>query len=103
MIHSVDIYRSGVDCTNHGVTHPERSAGKRVYLITDPADVLNIPKGDHIVLVLHKKMVGDVPYFTAKPLGEKSWCMMGGNFIYTCDSRFREICQYPIPVHDRIE
>lgn len=25
----------------------------------------------------------------------------GGNFVYSCDSRFRQVCMYPIPVHDR--
>jgi hypothetical protein len=29
--------------------------------------------------------------------------MFGGNFIYTSDSRVREICAYPIPIHDRCE
>lgn len=27
--------------------------------------------------------------------------MMGGNFIYSCDSRFRNLNNGPIPVHDR--
>lgn len=40
----------------------------------------------------------------AVPFGEKRWTMMGGNFIWTSDSRFRqEVSEYPIPVHDRCE
>ena len=47
-------------------------------------------------------------YFNAVPLSEgrrDKWHMMGGNFIYSCDSRFYEVtnCRYPVPVHDRIE
>lgn len=31
------------------------------------------------------------------------WYMMGGCFAYSCDSRFREISEYPLPIHDRVE
>jgi hypothetical protein len=31
------------------------------------------------------------------------WYMFGGNFVYTCDSRFTRICGYPIQIHDRKE
>lgn len=36
----------------------------------------------------------------------KLWVMFGGNFVYTCDSRFKELTgglRNPIPVHDRRE
>lgn len=35
----------------------------------------------------------------------KRWYMAGGNFLYTSDSRFREITKskYPISIHDRYE
>jgi hypothetical protein len=29
--------------------------------------------------------------------------MFGGTFIYTSDSRLRDACAYPIPLHDRVE
>ena len=29
--------------------------------------------------------------------------MFGGTFIYTSDSRLRDVCSYPIPLHDRVE
>lgn len=31
--------------------------------------------------------------------------MSGGNFLYTCDSRWKEItgCDYPLSIHDRYE
>ena len=34
---------------------------------------------------------------------KRMWWSMGGNFIYTSDSRLRTICAYPIPLHDRSE
>jgi hypothetical protein len=47
-------------------------------------------------------------YYNAIPLDEarrKKWYMFGGNFLYTSDSRYKEVtsCDYPIPVHDRVE
>lgn len=32
------------------------------------------------------------------------WFMMGGNFLYSTDSRFRQqVNAYPLPIHDRQE
>jgi hypothetical protein len=31
------------------------------------------------------------------------WTMMGGNFLYSSDSRFRDAFGGPIPIHDRVE
>ena len=47
-------------------------------------------------------------FFHVKPLDPKlagKWTMNGGNFVYTCDGRWEEVtnCDYPLPVHDRIE
>lgn len=40
------------------------------------------------------------PYIHAEPI-EPGFYAFGGRFIYTSDSRFSEINQYPIPLHDR--
>lgn len=48
----------------------------------------------------------DLYYYHAEPIDQPSGMvgpMFGGNFCYSSDSRFREICQYPIPIHDRFE
>ena len=29
--------------------------------------------------------------------------MFGGNYVTSSDGRVRAVCQYPIPVHDRVE
>lgn len=39
-------------------------------------------------------------YTHAEPIEPGSYAM-GGSFIYTCDSRLRNIVPYPIPLHDR--
>ena len=36
------------------------------------------------------------------PVGEVGY-MAGGTLIYSCDSRFRNICDYPIVLHDHTE
>ena len=90
------------DSTANGVTL--RFKDKRVI----PCDRGNHSEADVIepgftVLELEPCAVrGRAPHFV--PEGETRWCMFGGNFVYTSDSRFSE--QYgdsPIKVHDRIE
>lgn len=44
-------------------------------------------------------------YIHAEPISKEPFdCLFfafGGSFIYSCDSRFRELFDYPIPLHDR--
>lgn len=41
-------------------------------------------------------------YMHAVPASMKDeQTMFGGNFIWSADSRFREVSQYPLPLHDR--
>ena len=108
---SVSVYRDacGSDCTNRGVT----SRYARVVLIGEGIPELTEPNPDMPALYLCSKphvnhcgaTVEGAPYFYAQPepKGCSTWYMMGGNFVYSCDSRFREICGYPIPVHDHTE
>jgi len=38
------------------------------------------------------------------PEGVEGWSMMGGNFVYTSDSRFSRLYGHaPVAVHDRFE
>jgi len=50
------------------------------------------------VVVLDRRTVCGSPYLTARP-ADMPHGMMGGAFVYTCDSRFPS--PYPIPLHDR--
>jgi hypothetical protein len=106
---TVDVLRSAKygDSTNSGVTSKHSS-----FVVVDPA-IAGIfePTKDMPALKLVKRTFGQSQesqtYIHAEPLEPvPAGCvgyMFGGNFIYSCDSRFREVNQYPIPVHDRIE
>lgn len=105
----VTIYRRpGADCTNGGVTCPERAPKAEAILLGTPdgnfeeghAQALYVPQ-----LEIRTKKTGRFAvYVYAAPVGETRHVMFGGNFVYTSDSRYRDfVCDYPIPVHDRIE
>ncbi|GAB6264324.1 hypothetical protein [Photobacterium sp. R1] len=59
------------------------------------------------ILVLTRLSNRSQEYVYASPLdvdGEVIKGKPGGNFAYSSDSHFRrEVCQYPISIHDRIE
>lgn len=88
------------DCTANGISRYNTT------LILIGEGVPEISEGtEYNTVVLKKKYVAGeylycVPFKQPKGLNGP---MMGGNFIYSCDSRFREICKYPIPIHDRFE
>jgi hypothetical protein len=95
------------NCSNNGIS----KWNKEVTIISDinecavfdidPASQLSRP----LVVIKHKRIGGE-DYVYAEPLEEPEgvgW-MMGGCFIYSCDSRFRRhFSKYPIPLHDRQE
>ena len=85
------------DCTNYGLT----SVGDSFDLYFDVDNVDNIPDD---ALILVKRDLFGKPAWYAKPaslLKSGTQSMMGGNFVYTSDSRFPG--DAPIPVHDRVE
>jgi hypothetical protein len=104
----VQVYRTNYigDCTNHGVT----STQDRLYLICDEG-WFERPADDSSLLRLGKVHISGLDgkdYYHVKPVndpryddGEHVGPMMGGNFVWSCDSRFP--ADYPLPVHDRFE
>lgn len=98
----VNVFRTNFgDCTNNGISarfdqiyieHPEGN------------EVIDLDEApENFCIVRHKELFGKV-YIDVVPYHLKDrWCMMGGNFVYSSDSRFRELNEYPIPIHDRIE
>ena len=98
----VDVYNSGYDCTNGGVTATH--ANKLVV----PCQSGHITEQEveargYIVLELQPAKVQGYPG-SFKPRGDERWLMFGGNFVYTSDSRFSETYgPHPIKVHDRYE
>lgn len=65
------------------------------------------PDADFPAVVVVKRTVCRKPYLTAYPVLRDGTvdtsCMFGGTFIHSSDSRFCEISDYPIPLHDRKE
>lgn len=100
----VDILRpaDGFDGSAGGVTSKAISA----LLVGDEIAPVFEDRGDVPVLKLERRVYGR-DYIFAVPVEPKrigaAGPMAGGNFIYSHDSRFRKISQYPIPVHDRFE
>lgn len=72
----------------------ERLKGVRVYNVDE------FFKPDYDFLHSHN-------YVRLEPINKgKKWYMAGGNYLQSCDSRFKEFvggCKYPVPIHDRTE
>lgn len=106
---TVSVYKdvdSNYDCTAGGVT----SKQTRFVLVDDSIQAPFEVKEDEVYMVLVRRVFGSgngsyvhaEPRRNGKPLIKEGYYgMMGGNFIYTSDSRFPN--SYPIPVHDRFE
>lgn len=98
---TAEVFRSGLgDCTNGGISAERRE----LYILGsdgpfEPSDIREC-------VTVERKMVLGQEHLDAKPVYcQNRWYMMGGNFLYTSDSRFREFTgsSYPIPIHDRYE
>lgn len=95
------------DCTNGGVTSPVRAPnGDAILLGCEEGNWQEgaLPDGMP-VLIMKKGSYRGEEYVYAVPFDiQGKHLMAGGNFVYSCDSRFaRGVCPYPIPVHDRME
>lgn len=99
------------DCTSGGETSKcetftlftHRMSRNAVFLAIEEMN-LNLEK---CLQVKRWKPCGEY-YYNAEiltPGRMDKWTMFGGNFIYTSDSRYREVVgiPYPIGVHDRVE
>lgn len=99
----IDVFKNGsYDCTNGGIS----SKYNELLLVCDEGyidiDENNLP--ENLVKIVTRKLFGKEykyiePYKSATELG---W-MSGGNIAYSCDSRFRELSDYPLVIHDRQE
>jgi hypothetical protein len=100
----VYVYRNGADCTAGGIT----SKVDMIIIVGEGIEgPFEVDPGEAF-LELRKKNVGGDEYLYAVPVDGRDTAgmvgpMFGGNFVYSSDSRFRRVCPYPIPVHDRWE
>lgn len=97
----VFVYRHGCDCTAGGIT----SKLEQIILVGPGIEgPFEVKEGEPYLELTQRS----ADYMCAVPVnvGNKSGLvgpMFGGNFVYSSDSRFRKICAYPLPVHDRYE
>ncbi len=87
------------DCTNGGVS----SKLDRILLIGEGVPEVFEATKDRPILKLIKRNLYGREYIHAEPIERPTgmgW-MMGGNFIWSSDSRFPNL--YPIAIHDREE
>lgn len=106
---SVDVYRSKRgDCSNGGIT----SKFDELDLYSDINNFKEYSEIPVDSLVLIKRVLFDkncdyvIPYTYSLFQSNKVISgngMFGGCFVYSSDSRYRELCNNPLPVHDRIE
>jgi hypothetical protein len=93
------------DCTNGGITSRVKSC-----IVVGPGipEIFEAGSGDVVL-----QLIPWFGYFKAVPIAFGIWGywdlekmigpMFGGNYITTSDSRFKEVCPHPVPVHDRYE
>lgn len=99
------------DCTNGGISKGRNT----LYLVPSANECLTFQKDNGAVMFgsCYESDIRNVvslerkgPYTYVKPvLNAESWYMNGGNFFYSCDSRWRELTgeSRPLPIHDRRE
>ena len=98
----ITVYTSGgIDCSASGVsyTHRDKLVVEHPRGHISEEDVKQ--RGYAILEVERREQFPDV----LRPVsGRGHWTMFGGNFAYSCDSRFAELFGHsPIAIHDRIE
>jgi hypothetical protein len=111
----VSVYKNPLgDCTNNGIS--SRATDLLLVNVSGPTDN-NSPRYQKALLVPGngKGLVKIVPAAWWPNLKAWSkvegWCMMGGNYASTSDSRFHDaVCEITggasygaVPIHDRIE
>lgn len=103
---SVEVYKFPLgDCTNNGVSG---KYGKLLIPCDDGNESVDLDNPPENFCVIEKRVLwGDKHYYIVPYALKQSgkWTMMGGNFAYTSDSRFKECTEswQPLPIHDRVE
>jgi len=92
---TADIYRGTYNCPINVFND------KKGVTVIDPAIAeIFSPSDEQPAVKLVRRNIYGKPYIHAEPM-EPGFYAFGGTFIYTSDSRLREINAYPIPLHDR--
>ena len=89
------------DCTNGGIS----SHKDELYILSEQKGPFEPEDIRQCVYIEWREVCGE-QYIDCRPAYFRKRCYMaGGNFLYTSDSRFRDITKskYPISIHDRYE
>ena len=100
---SIDVYRDSsigyYDYSNHGVS----SRFNELYLACEDGNLIVDEKDPQLVKIVKRHLFGK-DYLHIEPYqSEGHWFMAGGNLAFSCDSRCRELSEYPLQIHDREE
>lgn len=100
---TASVYRdSGFgDCTNGGIS----AQAHELYILSGTKGPFEPEDIRQCVYIEWREVCGE-QYIDCKPAYfRKRWYMAGGNFLYSSDSRFKEVTKskYPISIHDRYE
>lgn len=98
---TITVYRAADDreCTNGGPSSRVAQftlLGPTIDPIFEPSE-----KAPAIRVVEHPRAPGYHFLLPDSLAGRHT--MAGGNFAWSCDSRAREVMEYPLPIHDRVE
>ena len=96
----IEVFRGHYgDCSLDGV-----SSKYNELMLVHPEGPNEVDEDDpRLVKIITRHLFGR-DYMHIEPYrNEDKWFMDGGNIGYTCDSRFREISDYPLMIHDRDE
>jgi len=91
----LEIYRSDYNCKIN-----KMNGVKSVVLIDKKIPGIFTASDEMPAVKLVTRNIYGKDYTHAEPL-EPGFYAFGGSFIYTSDSRVRNIATYPIPLHDR--
>ena len=100
----VYIYKSELgDCSNNGI-----SSKYTKILLIHPEGYVQVDENDppeNLCKLVERKLFGDEVYKHIEPVAEAKgvgW-MASGALVYSSDSRFGELSDYPLVLHDRDE
>ena len=94
--------KDGHNCSNNGI-----SARCKQVIVVGPGipEIFEASEDCPAVKLVRRNLFGK-EYVHAEPVDQPEGLvgpMAGGAFIYSCDSRFRKLNEYPISLHDRFE
>ena len=99
----VYVYKSDLgDCSNNGI-----SSKYKEILVLCPDGNIEVDESDppeNLCKIVERNLWGSV-YKHIEPVAKANgvgW-MASGSIAYSCDSRFREMSEYPLVMHDRTE